>query len=362
MRTLIICTALVILAVLSGCAQPPRQMTADDFKVLRTYGFDTTVPEPQATWNPETYQLLARSIGGFSILDEGAGLQQRFAHQANEAKHETANPVWISRLQFAFGPKDNVITTVDERVVPTSEGISVVTLLESVTGKNAPLPRKSLTKFGYRPRVWGRNLVATSENRIYVVNPFGEISEFGPGFMPEPQRMGVGITWQERPVMEVDHWTGSDTRRGNLWIRWRTGVTTTLANGVEARWTAEGGVLYTVMRAEPLPGQPWWSGGTDIYYIANAKANPVLVAVDARSGSPHPKERICAAVGRSGALILCGFDGNFRHQLKDKGDFPEWSHDGRRLVAEEPGVDGQSERRWLQVYVFKALNAEKTAK
>ena len=123
MRTLIICTALVILAVLSGCAQPPRQMTADDFKVLRTYGFDTTVPEPQATWNPETYQLLARSIGGFSILDEGAGLQQRFAHQANEAKHETANPVWISRLQFAFGPKDNVITTVDERVVPTSEGI-----------------------------------------------------------------------------------------------------------------------------------------------------------------------------------------------------------------------------------------------
>ena len=121
----------------------------------------------------------------------------------------------------------------------------------------------------------GRNLVATSENRIYVVNPFGEISEFGPGFMPEPQRMGEGITWQDRPVMDVDHWTGSETRRGNLLIRWRSGVTTTVANGVEARWTAEGGVLYTVMRAEPLPGQPWWSGGTDIYYLANERQGPM---------------------------------------------------------------------------------------
>ncbi len=353
MRTFILGVALLTLTFLNGCGQPPRQMTAEDFQILRTYGFDATVAKPQATWNPETYQLLVRSSGGFALLDEGAGLQQYFATQA---KHETADPTWISRRQFAFGPKDNVIFTIDGRVVPTSEGLSVVNLVESITGKNAPYPPKSLTTYGYRPRVWGETLVATSEDRIFQVNSFGDIAEFGRGFMPEPQRNGEGMTWQERPVFETDHWTGSDTRRGNLIIRWRKGTTTTLANGVEARWTAEGGVLYTVMRGEPIPGQPWWSGGTDIYFIANAKAVPVLVAVDARSGAPHPKDPVCAAVGRSGALIVCGYDGAFRHQIKERGDFPEWSYDGRRLVAEEPGADGQNDKRWLQVYVFKAIS------
>ncbi|MBA3699490.1 MAG: hypothetical protein H0W78_11635 [Planctomycetes bacterium] len=355
MRTTTLFAAFIALSLLNGCAQPPRQVTADDFQILRSYGWDTTVAEPQATWNPETYQVLARSVGGFVLLDEGAGKQQYFA---SRGKHETAFPVWVSARQFAFGPKDNVITTTDGRVVPTSEGLSVVTLLETITGKDAPLPPKNLTSYGYRPKVWGRNLVAASEDRIYLIDPFGTIAEFGLGFMPEPQRKGEGIAWQDRPVLETDHWIGSATRRGNLIIRWRSGITTTIPNAVEARWTSSGGVLCTVMRAEPVPGQPWWSGGTDIYHLAHAKAVPVLVAADARSPAPHPHKPACAAVGSSGALIICGFDGSFRHQIAPSGEAPAWSHDGRRLMAEEP-VDGRTETRYLHVYVFKSTDDAK---
>lgn len=354
MRTSTFCAALLALGLLSGCAQPPRQITADDFQILRSYGWDTTLSDPQATWNPETYQVLARSTGGFVLLDEGSGKQQYFA---TKTKHETAYPVWISARQFVFGPRDNVITTGDGRVVPTSEGLSVVTLLESITGKDVPMAPKSLTTYGYRPKVWGRNIVSASEDRLYVVDPFGTIAEFGPGFMPEPQRKGEGITWQDRPVFETDHWTGSETKRGNLLIRWRKGVTTTIPHAVEARWTAAGGVLMTVMRNEAVPGQPWWSGGTDIYYIANAKSLPVLVAADARAGAPHPKEPVCAAVGKSGALILCGYDGSFRHQLAALGEAPAWSHDGRRLMVEEP-VEAHPQARYLHVYVFKTIAAQ----
>ncbi len=343
--------ALIVLGLLSGCGPQPRQITAEDFQILRVYGWDTTVPDPQATWNPETYQVLARSSGGFVLLEEGSGKQQYYA---TKTKHETANPVWISQRQFAFGPKENVITTTDGRVVPTSEGLSVVTIIESITGKEVPLAPKNLTTYGYRPRVWGHNLVAASEDRLYVVDPFGTIAEFGPGFMPEPQRKGEGIAWQDRPVFETDHWIGSETRRGNLLIRWRKGLTTSVPNAVEPRWTANGGLLMTVMRGEPLPGQPWWSGGTDIYYQANAKSTPVLVAADARAGAPHPKENVCAAIGRSGAVILCGYDGSFRHQLAVVGEAPSWSYDGRRLIVEEP-VEAHPDSRYLHVYVFKSM-------
>jgi hypothetical protein len=341
----------IVLGLLSGCGAPPRQPVATDFQVLRSYGWDTTVADPQAVWNPETYQVLARSSGGFVLLEEGSGKQQYFA---TKTKFDTANPVWLNQRQFVFGPKDNVITTDDGRVVPTSEGLSMVTLLESISGKEVPLAPKSLTTYGYHPKVWGRNLVAASENRIYVIDPFASIREFGPGFLPEPQRKGEGIAWLDRPVFETDHWAGGDTRRGNLLVRWRKGATRTIANGVEPRWTADGGVIATIMRAEPVPGQPWWSGGTDIYYYADAKAAPVLVAADARAGAPHPREPVCAAVGRNGTLLVCGYDGSFRHQLAVLGEAPGWSYDGRRLMVEEP-VEARPQTRYLHVYVFKAL-------
>ena len=65
MRTSTFCAAFIALGLLSGCAQPPRQITADDFQILRSYGWDTTLPDPQAIWNP------AHS-GNFTAASRGA--------------------------------------------------------------------------------------------------------------------------------------------------------------------------------------------------------------------------------------------------------------------------------------------------
>jgi hypothetical protein len=253
-----------------------------------------------------------------------------------------------------------VVTIADGRVVPTNEGLFVVSLNLTTSGKSVPDAPEILTKYGYRPRVWGQKIVASSEDRIYVVDPYGNMQEFGPGFMPEPQRHGEGMTWQERPVLEKDYWTGIDGKRGKLYIRWRKGTTTVLDNAIEARWTHNGGVIATVLRQDPLPGQPWWSVGTDIYYVANATTNPMLVAADARSPAPHPNLAVCAAVGHSGAVFVCSYDGSFRHQLASKGEHPAWSYDGRRLLTEET-IDGKADAKYLSVLVFKTIDLKPTA-
>ena len=118
----------VMIFALCSCGSPPRQKqySADDFQILRKYGWDATVSKPQATWNPTSYQVLARSPGGFVLLEEGAGRQQYFA---SATKHDTSYPCWANHYQFVFGPKENVVTVGDGRVVPTNEGLFVVTIL-----------------------------------------------------------------------------------------------------------------------------------------------------------------------------------------------------------------------------------------
>ena len=102
---------------------------------------------------------------------------------------------------------------------------------------------------------------------------------------------------------------------------------------------------------------------TDVYYLAGPKAAPVLVAADARSPAPHPTQPLIAAVGANGSLIVCGLEGQERRVLAEQGDHPQWSHDGLRLVAEEP-VPGKDQIRYLKVYIFKlggALSASPVA-
>jgi hypothetical protein len=349
MRIILLLSVVCAAFILSNCGQPPRAVTADDFQILRSYGWDSTVDEPMATWNPESYQVLARSAGGFVLLEEGSGKQQYFASQT---KHDTAFPAWVNGYQFVFGPRHNVQKLSDGQVVATNEGLYVVTVYKSLSGKALPDAPNELTKYGYRPRMWGDKIVFASEERIFVSDSYGKMEEFGLGFMPEPQRRGYGITWQERPVIEKDYWSGAEVKRGNLYIRWKKGTTTTLANAVEARWTHNGGVLATVLRQDPLPGQPWWSGGTDVYFVANAKSLPVLVASDARSADPHPNLPVCAVVGATGAIHVCAYDGSFRRQIADKGERPQWSYDGRRLMSEEK-IEGNDKIRYLRIVVFK---------
>jgi hypothetical protein len=360
MRTLLPLPLAAAVLALAACHDPRPTAGANDLQVLRTYGWETTVPDPEAQWNPETYQVLARSAGGFVLLEEGRDKQQYFAAKD---KRETFHPAWISRLQFAFGPGRSMIETTDGRLVPNSEGLTVVSLAETRSGREYAMSSQNLTNSGTRPRVWGANLVAQFEDRIQEVDPHGRITEFGPGFFAEPQRDGRGICWQERPVFETDHWSGGEGHLGRLFIRWKPGTTTELANAVEARWTPDGGIVATVLRHEPPAAKPWWEAGTDVYYLAGPKAAPVLVAADARSPAPHPTQPLIAAVGANGSLIVCGLEGQERRVLAEQGDHPQWSHDGLRLVAEEP-VPGKDQIRYLKVYIFKlggALSASPVA-
>lgn len=350
MRTMLFLAFAVALA-LTSCHEEATRAGAEatDFQQLRVYGWETTVPDPEAIWNPENYQVLTRSAKGFALLEEGRDKQQYFfAKDLRETFHAT----WINRLQFVFGPGHGMVETGDGRLVPNTEGLTVVTLTETASGREYAMAPKNLTKAGSHPRVWGKNLVAQIEDRIVIIDPYGKVTEFGPGFFAEPQRDGLGICWQEFPVFETDHWTGGDRSLGRLFIRWKAGVTTELANAVEARWTVDGGLVATVLRGQPVAGKPWWSVGTDVYYVAGPKAAPVLVAADARSPAPHPSQRLIAAMGANGSLILCGLDGERRRMLAEQGDHPQWSHDGLRLLAEEP-VAGNDKIRYLKVYLFR---------
>lgn len=349
MRALTLFGILIVLGWAAGCGETRPLVGPDDFKELRTYGWETTVSDPQAQWNPETYQVLARAAGGFVILDEGRGKQAYFASNEKRGAHF---PVWISRLQFAFGPGENLIRTGDGALVPNAEGLTVVTI-----GDKLAMTTKTITKAGFRPRVWGEQLVAEHQDRILLVDAHGTISEYDRGFFPEPQRHGPGICWQETPVIEPDHWTGQDTRRGRLFIRWNEKTPLTeLPNAIEARWTAAGGVVATVLRAEPPERQPWWQAGTDVVHVAGPAAAPVVVAAGARGAAPHPTAPVIAVVGADGALLLYSLDRKWWHQVAEQGDHPQWSHDGERLLVEEP-VAGKPQLRYLKVYIFKVGQA-----
>ncbi len=353
MRTLpslaIVSAALLSALVgLAGCgghrAAPP--LAVDDLRELRTYGFDT-IADPQASWNPDTYQILARIDAGFVLLDEGRDKQDYYR---SSERRETVDPVWINRNQFAFGPGHGLVATASGREVPSSQGLTVVTI-GSKDGKRT-LDPQTLTKTGYRPRVWADRIIAQAEDKIIVVDHFGAVSEFGPGFYAEPQRNGRGVTFQEAPVLEADRWTGLDLRRGRLFIRWKPGQVTTLANAIEARWTAAGGVVATVLRNDPPQGRPWWEAGTDVYLVAGPEAQPVLIAKDARSPAPHPGGGVVAVVSREGAIDLVDEAGAHRRNFLDQGDHPEWSTDGTRLLVEQV-VQGKPDARYLRVSVLR---------
>jgi hypothetical protein len=343
--------ALQLQACFSGATQERAPAArVDDFQVLRTYGFDATVSDPQAQWNPETYQLLVRSGGGFALLDEGRGRQQYFSARD---KRETSHPVWISRLQFAFGPHQNVMRTDDGRLVPNSEGLTVVTLQETSTGKDYASSSRNLTNSGSRPKVWQQNLVAQFEDRILVIDPFGTINEFGPGFNAEPQRHGPGMVWLDHPVFDPDYWSGGSAKMGKMVIRWKQDVTTVLANAVEASWTRDGGVLATVLHHEPLAGQPWWKVGSDVWFIAGPQAKPMLVAAHVHGPVAHPEQALFAAIDNvSGAVVLFSDDGRDRREIAEHGDHPAWSWDGMRLLVEE-AIPAKPDQRYLRVSVLR---------
>lgn len=345
----------ILALVLTACGR--QTPDPDRYTVLRTYGWESTVPDPQAEWNPTSYQVLARAAGGFVLLDEGGGQQQYFS----SLEHRSMNhPVWLNGNQFAFGPPRNVLRSESGTVVPHPDGLQIVRL-----ANNRPISTKVLAAAGYRPRRWKDQIVAQVEDRLQVVDSSGAASDFTNGFSAVPQADGPGICYLETPVFDDDLWTARP-RLSSMIIRWKPGKITVVPRGVDATWTVDGGVVVTVLAAEPPAKGPWWSVGTELLYFAEAKAKPVSVGRDLHAADAHPTSNTLAAVSADGRLMLVDLAGRPTRLFADQGERPRWSPDGARLLVEEPllapaAVGGTKDARaeaaaaqgrFLRVYVL----------
>ena len=319
---------------LAACATRPV-LDPTGVSVIRTYRFPTNVPDPQPAWNPSSYVIVARTLGGFSLLQEGQGRQELF--ESTESR-QTWYPQWLNRNQFVFGPMRNVSPVTDGRVVPATDGLTVVTLED--TGLRYNVRRDVLSAVGYRPRVADGLIYAQVESKQVVIDSQGKVSDAGEGFFAEPQVGGTGVAWQETPIYETDRWT-SHPARGQLFIRWRSGVVTVVPGGCQPHWTAAGGLVCTVLRGEPAVHGPWWTGGTDVWHIAGPDAAPVRVARDARSAAPHPHEPVIAVSDATAGVRLVSLrEPQAPEQLLSAtGSHPLWSHDGLRLLTIEQTED-----------------------
>lgn len=323
----------------------------DGVEVIRSYRFACNIPDPQPAWNPQTYLIAARTLGGFALLQEGQGRQELF--ESTESR-QTWFPAWIDRERFVFGPMRNVTAVADGRVVPTTDGLTVVTVQDN--GLKCEVRREVLSSTGFRPRPADGQVYAQVEDKMISIDLTGKVTDAGQGFYAEPQRGGQGIAWQETPVFETDQWTGR-TGPGQLLIRWRKGEVTAVPGGCEPRWTADGGVVCTVLRGPPLADRAWWSAGTDVWYIPARGELPVLVAKDARTADPHPREPVAAVTDGSAGVRLVSLREPRAPEklLTATGSAPRWSADGTRLLTVERKGDQEST---IVVHVIKETRTD----
>ena len=330
----------------SSCSSPRPVLDPTGVSVIRTYQLTSTVMNPQPAWNPQTYMIVARSLGGFGLLQEGQGRQEYFESRENRP---TFYPVWINRDQFLFGPQHNVSSIADGRVVPSTDGLTLVSVID--TGIKSTVENTDFSNVGFRPRVGGADVYAQVEDKMIVLDRNGRRSDAGEGFYAEPQGNGPGICWQETPVIEPDRWTGK-APRGRLFIRWSPGQITEIPGGCEARWTPNGGVVCTVLRGDPGTAQ-WWSAGTDVMYVAPQATTARFIAKDARNPEPHPSEPVVAVSDSANGVRLVSLR---EPQPKERllsatGGQPLWSHDGLRLLTVE--THGGDQPAVMVIYVLK---------
>jgi hypothetical protein len=312
---------LAAFVLLAGCGE--RVVLESELKAIRSYSWPATVVDPAPDWNPASYVLVARSEGGFSLLEEGGLGERRFA---SENRRESNLPRWINAEQFVFGPAYNARRAPDGTVSTPSDGLTVVTLTDG-SPQRVPLSDR-----GFRPQPsGGGRIVAQEANRILFIDSHGHIEEFGEGFDTEAQRDGPGLCWRDTPAFEPDWWTG---RRGHgvMHVRWRPGKVDDVPGGMQAAWTRHGEVLCTVQDAPPADGQPWWSGGTSLLLMPGPGLAPVPGRTGARDPAPHPLADLMAWTGADGGIWMGTIrpDG-WSERIAVSGSQPRWSYDGLRL-------------------------------
>lgn len=328
----------VLLAVLTitGC-NDSREPLEVSLKAIRTYGWPATVIDPAPDWKPGSYALVARSMDGFSILEEGGPGERRFSA---DDRRESSNPRWLNREQFVFGPGWNARRAPDGSVTTPSDGLTIVTMKDG-----RPLSKVQLCDRGSMPKPAGdAHIVAQDGNHIISIDSRGRITEFGEGFDAEPQPDGPGLCWRDSPAFTPDWWTGR-TGPGVMHVRWSRGHTDDVAHAVQAAWTRQGGVLATVLNAPAPAGQPWWAGGTSIVHLAGPGAPPTLVRAGARDPAAHPAAELCAWTGEDGGVwigTLRAGPAGWSERVAVAGSRPRWSHDGMRLTwLETPAAGAQ---------------------
>jgi hypothetical protein len=335
-----------VLLTLTACGRqvPPPEA----FHVLREYGFNATVADPEPTWNPSNYQILVRAAGGFAILDEGGGRQEYFAGKEKREYHHAA---WLDAHRFIVGPNSNIITTEEGRIVPNTDGLRILSVLPG-----RPVDVREFALVGYWPRPWNDGIIAQVEDKISIYDANGKRREFGVGFNPIPQRKGVGVAYQETPIFEKDYWTAK-TPLGALVIRWRPGVITTIPAATEACWTAQGGVVATKLTTLPKPGEDWPMAASTLVYSAGPDVAIKEIGTGLAHPDCHPAWPLVVANDVEGQVVLISLTTGERRIIAKQGDYPRWSGDGRRLLVQETSLTGvDAGQIYLHVYVLGIQN------
>ncbi len=328
----LVAAALATVLLLAACSAD-RQPIETRLKPIRTYGWSASVVDPAPDWNPSTNVLVARSIGGFSLLEEGGRGERAFD---SDDRRESHTPIWLNRDQFVFGPARNAIPAADGTISTPSDGLTVATI--NAVGKPA---RTKLSDRGFRPRRAGDSSICAQDgNLIIFIDAQGQIGEFGEGFDPEPQPDGPGLCWRDRPAFDTDFWTG---RRdlGTMFVRWSRGQVDNLGNAVQAAWTRHGGVIATVLEGTAPAGSPWWSAGTHLVHSAGPGAPVLELRAQARDPAPHPLIDLLAWTDRDGGVWIGSMrpDG-WSERIAESGWRPRWNPDGMRLCYLESPKEG----------------------
>ncbi len=338
------------IAIIAGCS--PRPAGVDDFQILREYGWDMPLADPQAAFNPQNNQVAAHAPDGFAVLDEGGGKQGFFRGQSGR---EGFWPEWIHGYQFVIGGSANAEKLADGRVVPPTEGLTVISVRDDGTVRE-----RQLARVGFRPRYWAarKRIVAQIENKLWLFDQEGEGEDYGEGFYAVPQRKGDGLAYQETPVFEADHWTAKPVL-GRLFVQWgdRNRVSE-IPGAVEPSWTATGGVVATALRGDPAKDQPWYHAPTELVHLGGQGHRVETIVADLHGPAAHPTQPIVAATTKDGRLVLVSLVDKRVRELAPVGAHAQWNHDGTRLMAQEPVLD-KPDASYLRVYVFKIVPGDK---
>lgn len=325
---------LAILAVcLLGTACADRAPVEPHLQVIRTYGWPASVIDPAPDWSPDSTTLVVRSLGGFSLLEDGGKGERTYGA---EDRRQTYNPRWISQTSFVFGPASIAVRSAEGLVVPHSDGITQVLL-----GEGKP-QRTQIAGVGYMPKpVRDGRIWIQAEDRIACIFPDGKLGEFGDGFEPEPQPDGPGLCWRDAPAFSPDWWTGR-SGPGTMLVRWSPGVVDQFPGAVQAAWTRRGGVVLTIVDRPAADGKPWWSGELHQALVPGRGAAAVTLRRGAHDSAPHPLSELMAWVDGDGAVWM----GTIRpegwsERVAVAGSAPRWSPDGLRLVWTETPAAGQ---------------------